>query len=150
VIFLPDNQTNPQTEPPQIPTDIYNFLTNLIKEAGLIEFDETTHNEMLKELYARLDHHIASTIIENLPEDAIEEFIVMNEQQKPQQEIEQYLQSKIPDVQQVMTKAFMDFRNLYLGNIAAARSAPETNSGQVQQQQGSVSESEDLSNNQTS
>ncbi len=129
MIFLPDNQTNQQTtEQPQqqlqIPADIKTFLENLIKEAGLIELDEPTHEEMVKELYARLDNYIASTIIDNLPEDSIEEFIQMNEAQKPQHEIEQYLQTKIPDANKVMTKAFMGFRDLYLGNIAVARNAP--------------------------
>lgn len=124
MIFLPDNQSVPQNTTTQIPPEIKTFLEGLLQDAGMLNLDESMHQEMINELYARLDNFIASTIIDNLPAESVEEFIQMNEQKKPQAEIEQYLRDKMPNSEDTMSKAFMDFRDLYLGNVAVSRNAP--------------------------
>lgn len=86
--------------------------------------DDTMHEEMIKELYARLDNYMASVIAENLtPQDA-EEFIKINEAKKDRSEIEKFLKDKVPNVNDVFAKAFMDFRDLYLGGVTIARNKP--------------------------
>lgn len=126
---MPDDQTNQQPQvATQIPDEIRTFLDSLLQDAGMLELDDAMHEEMIKELYARLDNFIASTIIDSLPDDSVEEFIRMNEQKKPQAEIEQFLKDKIPNSQEVMSQAFINFRDLYLGNVSAARNAPQANS----------------------
>lgn len=107
-----------------IPPEVRTFLEGLLADAGMKTLDEGMKEEMVKELYARLDNFLTSTIIDNLPPENIEEFIKMNEEKRPKAEIEQYLKDKIANSQDVFTKAFMDFRELYLGNIAVARNAP--------------------------
>ena len=90
----------------------------------MLELDEAMKNEIVNELYTRLDNFMASTIIDNLPPEAVEEFIKLNEQKKSQAEIEQFLKDKMPNSQEVMTQAFMNFRDMYLGNVSVARNAP--------------------------
>jgi hypothetical protein len=51
--------------------------------------------------------------------------MTMNEQNKSQTEIQQFLQEKIPNVQDVFANAFADFRNLYLGKVTTSRTAPK-------------------------
>lgn len=113
------NQTGPNVSP-----DIRDFLLGLIEDSGMADLDEATKNELVQGLYARFDNFMASVILENLsPEDA-EAFIRMNEQASPKEEIEQYLRDKMPNSEEVLAKALVDFRDFYLGNQPTDQSAP--------------------------
>lgn len=115
-------QTNDQLT---IPAEIRNFLDGLLQDAGMTTLDAEMREEMIKELYARLDNYITSTIVKSLPEENTEEFIRLNEEKRSQDKIQQFLQDKLPDAQQVFAQAFSEFRDLYLGNVTIARNAPE-------------------------
>lgn len=110
----------------QIPQEIRTFLEGLLRDAGMTTLDDQMRDEMIKELFARLDNHITATIVDNLPDEHIEEFISMNEQKKPSEEINKFIQDKMPNAQEVFSKAFMDFRDLYLGHVTVARNAPSS------------------------
>lgn len=114
-----------KNRPLQIPQEIREFLESLLNDAGMTALDEAMREEMIKELYARLDHFLTARIIDNMPPEHLEEFIKMNEEKKSQAEIEQYLKAKMPNAQGVFTQAFAEFRDLYLGNVAVARNAPQ-------------------------
>jgi hypothetical protein len=79
------------------------------------------HEEMVKELFARFDNYMTSSIVENLKEEDMEEFIKMGNEQKPKEEIEKFIIEKIPNAQEVFSTAMIDFRNIYLGNVMASR-----------------------------
>ncbi|MBI2622802.1 MAG: hypothetical protein HYW64_01780 [Candidatus Levybacteria bacterium] len=115
---------NTQNQPLQIPQEVRGFLESLLTDAGMTTLDETMREEMIKELYSRLDHFLTSKIIEVMPPEHLDEFIKLNEEKKSREEIEAYLKDKIPNSQEVFTKAFAEFRDLYLGNVAVARNAP--------------------------
>lgn len=87
--------------------------------------DEIMHEEMIKELFARFDNFMTSSIVENLKDEDMEEFIKMGEEKKPKEEIEKFIMDKIPNASEVFSQAMMEFRDLYLGNVAVARNAPE-------------------------
>src|SRR3989344_5549520 len=97
-----DNSTTQQSgQSPQIPGEIRNFLETLLQDAGMTSLDDQMHEEMIKELYIRLDNFITSTIINNLPPEHLEEFIKANQEKKPLAEIEQFLKDKMPNVHEV-------------------------------------------------
>ena len=122
-----DNSTTQQSgQSPQIPGEIRNFLETLLQDAGMTSLDDQMHEEMIKELYIRLDNFITSTIINNLPPEHLEEFIKANQEKKPLAEIEQFLKDKMPNVHEVFAQAFTEFRDMYLGNVTAARNAPKS------------------------
>lgn len=104
----------------QIPEEIKTYLTGLISDSGMV-LEAQMKEEMLKELFARLDSYMTSVIVEKLSAEDVEVFIKMNEDKKPKEEIEQFIKTKLPNSQEVFTNAFIDFRNLYLGNVAANR-----------------------------
>lgn len=108
----------------QIPQEVRGFLESLLQDAGMKILDEQMREEMIKELYARLDNHLTSVIVENMPAEHLDAFMRLNEEKKPKAEIEQFLQDKMPNSKEVFAKAFAQFRELYLGNIAIARNAP--------------------------
>lgn len=116
--------TQNQAQKLEIPQEIRNYLDGLLKDGGMTTLDDQMREEMIKELFARLDNFIASAIIEKLPPENLDEFIKLNEEKKPQEEIEQFLKDKMPNSQEVFANAFSDFRSLYLSNVSVAGSAP--------------------------
>lgn len=108
-----------------IPKEIRTFLEGLLQDAGMTTLDNEMKEEMIKELYARLDSYLTSIIVDAMPEEHINTFIKLNDEKKSQQEIQTFIQDHIPNAQDIFTKAFSDFRELYLGNVTAARNAPE-------------------------
>lgn len=128
-----DTQQNQQAKL-EIPQEIRNFLDGLLKDAGMTTLDDQMREEMIKELYARLDNFITTAIIDTLPPEHLDEFIKLNEDKKPQVEIEQFLKDKMPNSQEVFSNAFSDFRSLYLGNVNAARNAPSETSQTAKEQ----------------
>lgn len=109
-----------------IPAEVKNYLESLLQDAGMTTLDADMKEEMVKELYVRLDNYLTSTIINNLPPENMEEFIKMNEEKKSQAEIELYLKDKVPNAQDIFAQAFMEFRDLYLGNVTVARNTPSS------------------------
>lgn len=120
-----DSQINQDQQNIAIPTEVQKFLDTLLQDAGMTFADEEMHEEMIKELFARLDNFITSAIINNMPPEHLDEFTKMNEEKKSQAEIEEYLKSNLPDSQEVLSKAFMEFRDLYLGNVVISKNTSQ-------------------------
>lgn len=113
-----DNQQN------QIPAEVKTFLESILQDAGMTNIDPKMHEEMIKELFTRLDSFMLTTIIEALPADKIGEFTRMSESGKSKEELESYLRETVPNSQEVFARAMLQFRDLYLGNVAVARNTP--------------------------
>ena len=128
------NITTVQNKGLVIPPDINVFLTGLLEDAGITPVDEIMKEELITELFARLDNFITTTIIDNMPEEHIDAFLKMNEDKKPQKEIEEFLKGKMPNYQTVFAQAFSDFRDLYLSNVTVARQAPKNENTNDSQQ----------------
>ncbi len=125
-----DSQTKPITNTPPapvlaVPPEIHAFLDGLLVDAGMTTLDGDTREEMIKELFVRLDHYITTVLIEKLPPENLDEFMKLNEEKKPMNEIQKYLMAKLPNAQEVFTNAFADFRDLYLGNVNLSRNAED-------------------------
>ncbi len=121
-----------------IPNDIRAFLEGLLDDTNMSTLDSQVREEMIKELFARLDNYMTSSIVENLKEEDMEEFIKMGSEGKGKEEIEKFITDKIPNAQEVFSQAMIDFRDMYLGNVAVARNAPPATND------GSASENETL------
>ncbi len=109
---------------PEISSDVREFLLGILQDANMHMTDEQMQEEMIKELFVRLDNYIGSVIIDNLQPNDVESFIRMNEENKPREEINKFLKEKMPNAEEVMQKAFIHFREMYLSNVTAARNAP--------------------------
>lgn len=122
-VILMDTQNNNQAGAPanKIPDEVRAFLESLLQDAGMLTLDNEMREEMIKELYGRLDSFVTSTIIDNLPPEHLEAFIKLNEEKKAQSEVEQFLKDKLPNAPQIFANAFAEFRDLYLGNVVTAR-----------------------------
>lgn len=107
----------------EIPKEIRSFLESILMDANMT-LDDVTKEEMIKELYGRLDSYLTTVIVDSLPAEHLEAFMKLNEEKKPKEEIDGFLREKMPNSQEVFTNAFADFRQLYLTNVSVARNAP--------------------------
>ncbi len=112
-----------------MPPEIRSFLEGILQDANITTADEQTKEEMVKELFARFDNYMTSSIVENLKEEDMDEFIKMGTEKKPREEIEKFITDKIPNASEVFSQAMMEFRDLYLGNVMVARNAPDQQEG---------------------
>lgn len=121
-----DNTNSSSNQSIDIPPEMRTYISNLLEDAGISNLDPDLKEEMIHEVYMRLDKYITSVIVENMQSEDIETFIKMNDDKKSQEEVQNFLIQKIPNVQEVMTKAFVDFRDIYLGKITVANQTPPT------------------------
>ena len=105
----------------QIPTELREFLEIMLQQANLLTLDEKMKEDMIQELFYQLDRYLTSVIVDNLKPEDLEIFIKMNEDKKPKEEIENFIKEKMPNAQEMFTKAFSDFRNMYMENINKAK-----------------------------
>ncbi len=114
-----------QDQTQQIPPEVKSFLEGILQDANMVTLDDQMKEEMVKELYVRLDNFITAAIVDHMPADKVEEFIKMNEEKKSKEDVEKFVKEVMPNAQEVFTNAFMEFRDLYLGGVAAKRNEPE-------------------------
>lgn len=87
--------------PPSLPTrqfsrsdispEVYQYLSDILDDAGMTFPDKEFREEMIIELFGRLDNYLTAVIVDNMPEKHIETFIRMNEQGKSRTEIEAFM-----------------------------------------------------------
>lgn len=118
-----DNTQNQKTKL-EIPQEVRSFLEGILQDANMATLNDAMRGEMINELFARLDSYMTSVIVDKMPPEHLDKFIKMNEEKKSRGEIEAFLKEKMPNTQDVLTRAFMDFREMYLSNVSIARNAP--------------------------
>ncbi len=107
-------QQKTDTKDVVIPIEVRLFLEDLINESKMPVFDVETKQQLIYELFDRLDKFLSIKLAENLTEEQTDEFIKLNKENKPKEEIDAFLSKSIPDVQDVFIQAFSDFRDFYL------------------------------------
>lgn len=82
------------------------------------DLDNDLHEEMLIELYESLDTFLVAIAIDHMPERFHGAFRKMVEQQRPNEEIEQFVIDHVPNADAVYANADTRFREYYLGKGA--------------------------------
>lgn len=127
-----DNQNNPQNNQPtpEMPESVKTFLESLLVESGFTPIDDAMKQEMINQLYVKLDNFLSTAIIENMPPQYIDEFLKLNEEGKSKEEIENFIRERMPNAQEVFARTMVNFRDIYLGDagvIANTATTPPVN-----------------------
>ncbi|HUD07057.1 MAG TPA: DUF5663 domain-containing protein [Candidatus Saccharimonadales bacterium] len=97
--------------------NVNQFIEQLLKDKGLPKLDEEVHKQLVSDLSARLIDFINRKLIEVMPEQDINSFIeLLDEDPISAEKIERFIDEKVPNKQRVTTDAMVEFRSLYLGN----------------------------------
>lgn len=106
----------------QIPPEIRQFLEQLLKESEMLTLDDQMKEGMIEELFYQLENYLVTVIVDHLQPDDLEKFIAMNQEKKSKEEIEQFVNEKVPNAQEIFTNAFLEFKKMYLEDITTAKS----------------------------
>lgn len=118
-----NSNTTPSTPTPDlaIPPEARVFIEGILDDSKTLSLDGEMREEMIKEIYARLDSFLTSRIVESLPPEFMDEFLKLVEEKKSQVEIQKFIEEKIPNSPEVFAQAFSDFRDMYLYGNAVGR-----------------------------
>ncbi len=86
---MDDNQTQDQQLKKDIviSDDVRAYIGSILMDAGLAQDDPDLHEEMVREVFVRLDNYLSTVILNHLPKDKIEPYVKMMEEGKPKTEI---------------------------------------------------------------
>jgi hypothetical protein len=95
--------------------EIHRFLKELLIDAGQTGLGEEVENQLIEDLYSRLEDRLILTAMASLPPDKQRELeeIAANKKQDPKK-VEAFLMENIPDYAKVIGTALADFRNTYI------------------------------------
>ncbi len=99
--------------PNTVPPDAYAFLKTVLGQTGATLSSPDEQDAVIAELYDQLDALMTSRMLERMEPADVTVYTQMITDGKPQSEIQAYLQSKIPDLQDLMQKSMVEFYELY-------------------------------------
>lgn len=103
---------NPQLAFTQVVDD---FLNLLLDEGGMGTVSVGVRAQMLNDLRVRLNERLFATALMNLPEEKVTELRELSEKGTSGEEVEKFIDTNIPNSQEIFAGAFLTFRNDYLG-----------------------------------
>jgi len=99
----------------QVDLNIQRFAENLLQEKDLENIDQKTRDIMREELVDRLEKVTNRVLVDNLPEDKLDEFESMIDKSATPAELQKFISDNVPDIENKLIDAYFDFRRLYLG-----------------------------------
>ncbi len=99
----------------QVDLNIQRFAENLLQEKDLENIDQKTRDIMREELVDRLEKVTNRVLVDNLPEDKLDEFESMIDKSAKPAELQKFISDNVPDIENKLIDAYFDFRRLYLG-----------------------------------
>ena len=89
------------------------FVDRLVEEKGLDTLEAEVVAQIKKDLLDRVEDHVNAAILASLPPEKLEPFEKLLQGGNP--EISQkFCHDNIPDLEQVMAAALLNFRSIYL------------------------------------
>ena len=90
------------------------FVDRLLAEKKLANLEPETLQQAKADLAARAEDKIKAAIFDNIPADKLEEFNRLMEQPDAEA-LQSFIKASIPDLEQLVAQALMEFRASYLG-----------------------------------
>lgn len=111
-----DQDMDPQGNQSQA---LMQFVDKLIEEKGFLDLTPEVREELKKDLLLRIDSFIAARVIAALSDTDVLTFEQMLKDKKPQEEVQKFVESHVPDYMNFLTNVLLEFRGVYLGGIKA-------------------------------
>lgn len=94
--------------------EIKKFLQGLLVEANLGGLEPKLEEELLRDLYVRLEDRLVLTAASKLNPEKLEEFKAMTDKGVPAEEVEKFLRENVANIEQVFAESMNEFREVYL------------------------------------
>jgi len=107
----PENSVAEQSTP--MDPQVQKYLQDLLRDAGQTDLGEELEEQMMKDLYSRLEDRLIITAIGFLGQKEREQLEGFSDDQTPQ-EVQNFLKKHVPNYDRVFAQVLLDFRNLYI------------------------------------
>lgn len=104
----PNNSTTDSTD---------QFIEELIDASNFTDIRPEVREEIKKDLYRKLDDFILARMIAAFSEEDLKKFEELLDNNAPDEEIQQFGPTHIPDFTTFLTNVFIEFRSVYLGEV---------------------------------
>lgn len=109
----------------QIPADMRAYLENLLEDSNINLTPELKEN-MLYDLYLRLEKKLIADAIENMEPADVEQFTQLIQSQNNKEAIDEFIKSHLPNAQEIFTQSLVDFKTDFIVG-ATQQSTPAEN-----------------------
>jgi aspartyl/asparaginyl-tRNA synthetase len=90
------------------------FTNKLLEEKGLTSLDPEILVEAKKDIMEKAEDKIKATIFENIPENKLEEFNKLMEDNN-EENLQKFIKETLPNIEELIAQTLLDFKNTYLG-----------------------------------
>ncbi len=94
---------------------VQDFLKAMMVDAGLDTLPANVQDQMLSDLYARLEDWMFGHVLSVLNDEQLTEYRELLESKASQEKLEEFLNKHVPNAADVFAAAMLDFRKSYLG-----------------------------------
>lgn len=108
----------------EIPSEIKDYIEELLKEAQVVPVSEETKQQMIVELFGELDRFLTAKLIESMPLEQMDAFLEIQKENNPDK-LGDFLERNLPNVEELYTQAFAEFGTMYVSSVAKAREQQE-------------------------
>ncbi|MCR4312041.1 MAG: DUF5663 domain-containing protein [Candidatus Uhrbacteria bacterium] len=91
------------------------FVERLLEEKGLANVEPNVLAEMRQDLLERVGERINAEMLAALAPDKVEQLNEMLDGDQSDEQIREFFFANVPNFQEVLTTAIMNFRSAYLG-----------------------------------
>lgn len=95
--------------------DLDLFIDRLIQEKGLESLEPELLNQVKTDLKDRIEDIINATILEKLTPEKLADFEKLLDSKASDETIQKFCKENIPNLEEVLARVFLDFRQTYLG-----------------------------------
>ena len=108
-----DTLQNLQTTNPPL----YTFLDSCLYDKGIRDIPESLKNEMIADLADRLQQWLMQSVFMHLPEEAAPDMEKLMDEGASQEQIMQFLQTRVPNINGIFEQEMLKFKEAYLGKV---------------------------------
>jgi uncharacterized hydantoinase/oxoprolinase family protein len=94
---------------------LYTFLESCLEEKGVTDIPEDLKSNMITDLSDRLQKWLLQSIFMHISESAAAELEKLMESGASQEEIMEFLQTSVPNVNNIFGEEMLKFKEAYLG-----------------------------------
>lgn len=91
------------------------FVDRLIEEKKFVNVDSETLRQIKEDLLERVEDRINAITLENMPKEKLEEFNELLNNAN-MEDIQKFCQDNISNLNEIITKELLNFRNIYLNS----------------------------------
>ncbi len=93
------------------------FLEKVIEDAHGPHVPEKLREQMIQDLYGRLQNHLMVSFMQELPDEHADAFAELSASNPGEEAIQDFFQQHIPRFDEVVGESLTEFRDVYAGSI---------------------------------